>query len=927
MDTTPSPAGARQWASKMALAVAIAGVAATVALFFAARRAEWTAFDAELSRDVQRDTNRLEREIERIGFAIHAFQQTIAAHGSVDAETFATLAHPFLTENRDLRVIEWAPYVSDDRRAAVETAARARVSPTFRIFEHDSSGHARPAQRRADYFPVMYAASLQPETRALIGYDLASSPERRAVYQLATESGAMLVSPPTQLALLKDRGVIVLAPVFRIGLPTTTAEERRQALLGVIVTIYNVDRLLTEVAASTPWRPLALISLDYTLDGTGHSVYRAAPGHHTDLGWPRWMLPPQLERSAAFASCGVEWQVRIAVTPSYLAHNLPLIHWLVLPVGALIVALLTMCVWILARGRDHLAAKVNERTCELAAHGAAMSRVLDALDLAGDGVMILSPENVVTYANRMMLETLGARSQDEIVGRPSDDVLCGRGMIARDQLEILRAEIRANGAWKGEIPLPGGETGKRRLLLAHVRLLADGGRVAVVNDITGTREREEEQHRLEAQLEDARKLEVLGTLAAGIAHDFNNLLGAILGFAQFIVDDAGDGTPLHRYATRIIKAGQQAKCLISQILTFSHRREIPRERVNLGELVADNLSILKAIVAPSTALALETASDGAPVAGHSSELVQVLVNLVVNANEALEGGPGTVSIAVSDASPALVEREKLLSVPGDPREAPAVISWTDESGWHHAAFGTLAPAPGYRVLSVSDTGCGMNAETAQNIFSPFFTTKGNKGGTGLGLAVVQNVVINHQGALLVTTAPGRGSTFSLFLPQTTAELDDQQPPGETPPPELGAHQGSVLLVENSAHFSDMLMTALFRLGYEIATCSDTAEALEFIDEDPEAWNLVITDQVMPGMTGTELVSAIKARHPGLPCIVCTAYPGDQTETAARQAGADGFVTKPLDLGRFSLMVKELVTRRTGHASGAPEHCAHAPAQP
>lgn len=876
-------AGPRMNADRSAATIAaVLGLALTLALFFAARRAEWTAFQAEFTRNASAEAMHVERRLTSIGFAVQAMQQIISARDGVDAATFDAFSRPFLNERPDLIALGWLPLVP-------------------------GGGDSEAAGLRGDYrLPIQYAASRSPELRPQIGFDIASDPLRRALCTQAVDSGAFVVSPPTDLITLRGRGFLTIAPVFRAGASLESAEDRHRALKGFVVGVYDVRKLLAEIADPDTFRPLSLTMLSYSSDGHEQTIFQQPPRNTEGSPWPRWILPDVPEQVSPVQFGGARWNIRVAMTDDYLDRNLPLFHWLVLPIGVLLTALLSAFAWTVTRNRLHLERIVEERTRDLVISHDTMARIIDALDLAADGILIVAPDNHLTYANQSWTRTIGAESQTPLVGRTSDELLCeATGILTPPQLAELREQVRRTGSWQGQLTVPHDDPARRRFLLAHIRGLSDGGRVVVINDITDARRREDERHRLERQLEEARKLEALGTLAAGIAHDFNNLLGAILGFAQFIVDDTKEGEPLHRYGNRIVKAGQQAKCLIGQILTFSRRRELPMEQVDLGLMIRDNLSILKAIIAPTTALEISAEPGGTPVPAQPGEMVQVLVNLVINANEALEGRPGQVRIALSDHDPADEGFRRLSSARGA-SETPEMVHWQEDDGHHCTLLGNLHDEGRYRVLSVSDSGCGMSPETVAQIFTPFFTTKGKKGGTGLGLAVVRNLVMQHHGGLLVRTAPGRGTSFSVVLPVSSNNDPVEISP---PPPAATPHQGSILLVENSAHFGDMLTTALFRLGYEISISADSREALDFIDEDPEAWDLVISDQVMDGMTGTELVTAIKSRHPDLPCIICTAYPDALTESAARQAGADGFVTKPLDLGHFSLMVRELVARR------------------
>ena len=218
------------------------------------------------------------------------------------------------------------------------------------------------------------------------------------------------------------------------------------------------------------------------------------------------------------------------------------------------------------------------------------------------------------------------------------------------------------------------------------------------------------------------------------------------------------------------------------------------------------------------------------------------------------------------------------------------------------AAGMLEDDLPYACLGVFDTGCGMTAEIAGKAFGPFFTTKRHSGGTGLGLAVVHGIVLRRHGGILISTKPGQGSRFRVFLPMA----EDVILPNEIPSGIAAAgHQGSILLVEDNLHFSDMLSIGLERLGYQVSICDDPTQALEVVAEDPDAWDLLITDQTMDEMSGSELVARIKQAQPGLPCLICTAASAPLSEAEALRAGADGFVTKPIDLVSFSQLVKTL----------------------
>lgn len=564
----------------------------------------------------------------------------------------------------------------------------------------------------------------------------------------------------------------------------------------------------------------------------------------------------------------------------------------------------------LAAERERLEIRVLERTAELEHQKQEMENILKAMDLAGDGIVKVGPDGRIRYANRTLLDTIGLADADDLFNRRLEEVeVEGRPIISPQQMADLRRAVISAGQWQGELLLRGGERGERRLL-AHVRVLPDQGRVAIMTDVTAARSKEEERRRLEQELMQARRLEALGQLASSVAHDFNNLLGAILGFAQFIAEDSPGDSPQRRYALRIITAGQQAKSLIGQILAFSQRREVQSEPLDLAAMLEENISIFRAVVSPTTELTVRSPSGPMVVTGQRNQLAQIVMNLAVNGGEAYGDRGGKVVIDVLRTESDAPDN----ATPAADLDAGRPTLWEDDDGWLHAAFGSLAPQRRHIILRVSDDGDGMDMNTLSSVFTPFYTTKGAAGGSGLGLAVVLSVTTAHDGAIRVVTAPGRGSRFDVILPECAEAAPAEET--EMTTPSVAGQRGSILLVDDSTHFGDMLMTALFRLGYEISACDDPLEALDFIQEDPAAWDLLITDHMMMHMTGVELVAEAKKIRPDLPCIVCTAFPVGVTEESARQAGAEGFAVKPLDLGAFSILVGEVLA--AARAAATPQ---------
>ncbi|HLO76817.1 MAG TPA: response regulator [Magnetospirillum sp.] len=395
---------------------------------------------------------------------------------------------------------------------------------------------------------------------------------------------------------------------------------------------------------------------------------------------------------------------------------------------------------------------------------------------------------------------------------------------------------------------------------------------------------------LEQSLFQARKLETLGRLAGGVAHDFNNLLAAILGFSEFITEDLPDDHPSKRHATRIQTAAYRGKALVEQILAFTRQSEIRRNRFVLAETVSETMSLLQPIVPPPLMLRSEIATPEVVVEADKAQLGRVLMNLCVNARDAMEGCDGGIVVGLGETDlhrPAVARLAS--SGTGD------VEVWTDAEGTNWAISGGMVTDHRYVSLIVSDNGPGMEASLLDRAFEPFFTTKGRARGSGLGLAVVQGIILNHGGAIIVRSRPGAGTDVEIVLPALDEEKDAKPPAG---PHSAEPAHGRVLIVDDDPEASDAVAEALRRRGWTITQCGNAADALSMLARDSR-FDVVLSDQIMPETCGTELIRAIRLRHPNLPCVLYSGYDERLDERIAAECGARALLSKPLDFDELS----------------------------
>ena len=394
---------------------------------------------------------------------------------------------------------------------------------------------------------------------------------------------------------------------------------------------------------------------------------------------------------------------------------------------------------------------------------------------------------------------------------------------------------------------------------------------------------------LQEELQQTRKLEAMGQLAGGIAHDFNNIMGAILGFAGFLIEDLPPQSQQHEFAQRIVAAGNHARDLVAQIRTFARKSSVSRVQTDLASIVQEAAEFLRVSLPTSTELKV-TARDGPLLAEvNPTQISQVIVNLGVNASDAMHGAPGRVAIGLSAVRWPDPQEIGLVEKGNRPDEG-VLIS------------GQLVPDRHYARLTVLDSGSGMPAEVLRRIFDPFFTTKARDRGTGLGLAVVHGIISDYDGACIVESKPGSGTVFRIYLPIAAGEI---RAAATTHGGLLGGTE-RLLVVDDEAFLTEMLHIGLGRLGYEVITSNDPVHALSMVETDPQGFDAVVSDQAMPNMTGLMLTQRIKAIRPSMPVILCSGFSDNISEENVIAAGAVTLLHKPLPLEDLAVQLRAVL---------------------
>jgi len=380
------------------------------------------------------------------------------------------------------------------------------------------------------------------------------------------------------------------------------------------------------------------------------------------------------------------------------------------------------------------------------------------------------------------------------------------------------------------------------------------GMVGLLNDIT-------EQQRLQTQLQQAQKMEAVGTLAGGIAHDFNNILSAIIGYSELAVLEIPEETKVKQNLTEVLRASQRAKDLVKQILSFSRQNEEELKLMEVKVIIQEALKLLRASLPSTIEIRQQIDPNAGIIEADPTQVHQLMMNLCTNSAAAMgeEGGSLEISLMKVDI------------------DAPSTTMYLD-----------IEPGS-YLRLSVRDTGHGMTPEVLERVFDPYFTTKEKGKGTGLGLAVVHGIVKRHRGGITVETAPGKGTAFHIYFPRVQQEIEAVETAEVQSLPK--GHE-CILFVDDEEDLIEIGAKMLSHLGYEVATRSDGAEALEAFRAQPERFDLVITDMTMPNLTGDRLAKELMKIRPDIPIILCTGFSENISEQKAKEIGIRGFSMKP-----------------------------------
>ncbi len=861
-----------RWRWGLCVAMGSIGVLASAWTSSQLQELESRALAASFRLDVAERQFALERALDESKGALHAAAGFRAATGEVTDRQFSTFVARLLERHPAVQAIGWDPVVRQADRRRHEMDARRAGHPEYRITERAAQGEMVSAAERAEYVPVRMIEPLAGNESA-IGFDVASETSRLAALERARDTGALVISEPITLVQEKERQVGFLGILPQYGATEhSTPEQRRRSIRGYHVGVFRVRALVD--SALEPFDRAGVDLRVYDVSAGDRQLLQERLADSSSDERVRVEAPT---RSVAVQAGSRRWELEFSATPAYVRG-----HRSATPVAALIVGLI-----ITALGTAYLAlfqrAFVAREQSKLELEAAA-ERLHLTVDAVADGAWDWNIATDEIHVSDTSLTGLGySRADAEGVVdfwtsliHPED---LPRVLIALQEhldghTSVYECENRLRT-----------KSGEYRWNLDRGRVVKraeDGTALRMVGtdtDITLRKLAEQERSTLEERMRHSQKLESLGVLAGGIAHDFNNLLVGVLGSADVALREMPEDSPGRQHVERIKTSGARAAELTSQMLAYAGAGRMRVERLDLRAVVDEMSALLSASISKKAEFRREIGDEEPLVAGDATRLRQVVMNLITNASDALDGKSGTIDVRTG-------------------------VQYAATEYLRTLEFGAERPPGAYSFVEVSDSGVGMTDEVRRRMFDPFFSTKFQ--GRGLGLAAVLGIVSSHNGAIDITSAPGAGTSIRVLLPFAARSIEARATTSERAPVSRWQHDGVALIIDDESGVREVVQSLLEACGFRVLTAVDGVDGVTTFREHADDIDLVVLDVAMPRRDGAETCREIRAICPTARVLFSSGFDETESINALIDGGHTGFIHKPYLANDFIAQVRALV---------------------
>lgn len=845
--------------------VLVIGVAATLAAAYLQYRVQRSEASEEFSAWCEERQQRLSRVIDSHVEVLYGMRSLFDASEFVSWGEFERYATEASERHIHIRSLGYLQHVLDADRKDFESLYAQVLGRPFAIVDPAPGGQWVRAPSRPEYVALVY---VQGRERLPPGIDALANPQMPhviAALRHGREASAVIANMPVDASGRTGNYVHVYLPVYP---HRGSASEGSEIAEGYV----RVRFVLEEMLAATVGEARAA-GIEEKVDVSFGDATPLAPKpdgarRGDELVWTESI--PLADRNL--------W-LQLRATDAYAGHARFLSNWPLLGAGLALTLLGALGAFKLASSRlrtqelnESLLVQMRERQLseQRTAESEARYRVL--VENSPDAIFLYRQRRVA-FVNAAAVRLLRARSADDLLGREILELVDPEyHAIANHRIERMTREQALLPPLEERLIRLDGSTVE--VEVRTVPFVVDGDQMLQVmaRDITERREAERERASLEAALRQSQRLEAVGTLTGGIAHDFNNILSSIIGNIQLVLDDLPRPHPVRQSAHEIRNATNRARDLVKRLMAFSREQEAPQTMVELAPLIEEVKQLLRPALPAGVMLQSNVPAGAPPVIANASQLHQVLVNLCTNAWQAMPSGQGQIDVVVTT----LTGEET--------REQSKVSSLT---------------AHRYVRIEVRDTGSGIDPQVVDRIFEPFFTTRRDGGGSGLGLAVVHGIVQSHKGAIRVSSRIGAGTSFFIYLP--AGEAPARTETASDAQPVRGDNQ-RVLYIDDEEPLVFLVVRVLERNGYRCTGCTDPRNALELFRQDPQGFDLVITDMNMPGMNGLDVAREVLSVRDDIPVVITSGYVRAADVAATRTLGVRDLILKPDTISELAAVV-------------------------
>jgi PAS domain S-box-containing protein len=826
--------------------------------------------------------------------ALRAVGDFFNHHKQVSRKDFSIFVDNFLSRHSSIQAFSWNPLVQDNERAGYELLAKAEGFENFQFTERSEEKKLVRAGQRPEYV-VVYYIEPQEVNKPAMGFDISSNPTRLKAINKGFDTGKL--SATDRITLVQETasqtGILLLLPIYQQKIHTGTPEERHRYRKGFLVAVLRVGDVVKNAIEKFSDEGIELYIFDNSAHKEENRFLHFQPSTNsqkTESPVEKEVIREGLHWSRKFDFADRQWEILFQPSTSYIDSQELWYAWVVLSGSILYV--LMFAFYLLKK--VNYASETEKRMREQVQTNQQLKKEITERKQAEkelnqrrnqyERLVERTPAILYTFSTLKggtyyspQVESILGYSCDHLLKNPflwnesiheDDKKLIERTILQSKKKNEFEVEYRikdTQGNWHWFLDRSIG------IRQSPEETLIEG----LAIDITERENAENEKIALQTRLNQAQKMEAIGTLAGGIAHDFNNILGAILGYTEMALADIPPDSKVANDLQRVMKAGNRAKDLVRQILTFSRKSDQELKPLRIQVVVIEALKLLRSSIPTTIEISQNIDPDCGAVLADTTQIHQVIMNLCTNAYHAMgeTGGKLGVSLESIDLTPEGVS-SKISLQPGS-----------------------------YVKLEISDTGRGIMKANLERIFEPYFTTKAKGEGTGLGLSLVHGMVISFGGDIAVYSELGKGTVFQIYLP-IVRESKEVIPAKDTAPLPTGDER--IILVDDDKELAQMNKTVLESLGYKVTALTSSAETLDTFQKDPDGFDLVLTDMTMPNITGSELSERILAIRPDIPIILCTGYSGLINEEKAKKLGIREYVMKPVTMKSLAKVVRKVL---------------------